>query len=399
MSVETLLCPQCSAPMELDIERARGTCPKCGAVRSIELVDGDAPSAKTREALGMPPYALWLFLSGISVTALMFPVLHWWQGRIKPLASVQAAPSAPAKLIWDVTRPPLLVDLNADGIADLIGRYRPDDGAQATMRVGAFDGKTLAPLWTTGSLGEWADALGTVQLALTGSALLLTDAHGGVELRNAQSGELVHRFALVAPAVQACASPDGVLKFWVALADGHGDYVEDAVPQPTPASRPDWCPEKQATGSRARTMSLQAAPSVAGFSPSLVLNHGTDALAVGMLDQVPTLVAFDPSRPGVRWQRAVAPPSAHLRGVAPLGADLVDGIAYVPYQLDDGRRLLALQASSGKQLWDVAIPGRGAGTAVWERLIATHARVFVPEPLGLAVFDTASGQRVGTLGE
>ena len=101
----------------------------------------------------------------------------------------------------------------------------------------------------------------------------------------------------------------------------------------------------------------------------------------------------------MRWQRAVAPPSQHIQSVAPLGADLVDGIAYVPYLVDNGRRLLALQVSSGKQLWDVAIPGRGLGTTVWERLIATHARVYVPEPLGLAAFDAASGQRVGTLGE
>ena len=394
MSIEPLPCPQCSAQMEIDAVRSEARCPKCGAVRAVELVSGDAPAPKMREPLGMPPYALWLFLSGVAAAALIFPVLRWWEARIKPLSEAPAGPHAPAKLVWDVTRPPILRDLDGDGVQDLIGRFRPDEGGVASMRVGAFSGKTLAPMWTTDSLGEWADAIETVQVALAGNALLLTDSHGGIELHVASTGDLVHRFALVSPAVEACAASDGTMRFWVKTRDGRGFEVEDSVPQPTPSPRPAWCPEAKA-GPQAHLLDPKSAPAVAGFAPDLVLNEGTDAVALGTEHGTPTLVAFDPSRSGIRWQL----PVGEKAKAVPLGADLVEGVLYAPYQVEGGRRLEAVDLSHGKAQWDIAIPGRGPGTAAWERIIADGSRVYVPEPLGLAVYEAASGRRVGTLGE
>ena len=133
--------------------------------------------------------------------------------------------------------------------------------------------------------------------------------------------------------------------------------------------------------------------------PALVLNAGTDAVAVGLESDLPTLVGFDPSRPGVRWKQPVTLDAEGVRKAPPLGADLVAGTLYVPYQAGVGRRLLAVEASTGRKLWEAPIPGRGAGTEPWERLIATESRVFVPGLLGLEVLDARTGRRLGTLGK
>jgi len=386
--------------MAIDAEKREARCGKCGEVRKVELVADDEVDARTREAFGAPPFALKLMIAGVLTAAAMFPVLRWWEHKIKRPSSHVDVPAAPATLAWDVTFPPLLRDLNGDGVADLIGRFRPLDEAQPTMRVGAFDGATLKPLWTTNSLGDWADGLSSVQLALTGNALLITDSHGAVEIRDATSGAVSKRFALPGVASQACASPDGAVKFWASTQGDQGAMVEDGVPQPTPGPRPEWCPKPTPTtgGPQAHQLSPKSAPEVPGLVTSLVLNEGTNAVALGLESGLPTLVGFDPSRPGVRWKQPVTLESDQVRKEVPLGADLVDGVIYVPYQIATGRRLLAVEASSGQRRWDIAIPGQGLGTAPWERILATGARVLVPEPTGLAVFDAQTGKPLGRLG-
>ncbi|MBS2029539.1 MAG: PQQ-binding-like beta-propeller repeat protein [Deltaproteobacteria bacterium] len=396
--MNTLNCPQCGAAMAIDAEKREARCGQCGEVRKLELVT-EGSDQRAREALGAPPFALKLMVAGVLIAAAMFPVLRWWEQQIKPRSSKAEAPVAPATMAWDVTFPPLLRDLNGDGVQDVIGRFRPLDEAQPTMRVGAFDGATLKPLWTTGSLGDWADGLGSVQLALTGNALLITDAHGGVEVRDASIGGVSKRFALPGVASQACASPDGTVKFFVVTQGDQGAMVEDSVPQPTPGSRPAWCPRPAASaGPQAHQLSAKSAPDVPGLATSLVLNEGTNAVALGLESGLPTLVGFDPSRPGVRWKQPVTLENDQVRKEVPLGADLVAGIVYVPYQVAAGRRLLAVEASSGQRRWDIAIPGQGLGTAPWERIVATGSRVFVPGPLGLAVFDAQTGKPLGRLG-
>lgn len=410
MSEPTLPCPQCNAPMRIDVEKGEARCAQCGAVRKVEPVgegQEERNERRSREALGMPPYALWLLLGGVAIAALMFPVLSWYEKRILPPgteAKRELAAPPPAEIVWDVTRPPLFRDLNGDGIDDLIGRYRPDEkGASTdTMHVGAFDGRTLRSIWTTESLGEWADSLGTVQLALTGNALLLTDSHGGVQLRDASNGAVGKQFAVAGTAQQVCADPSGVVRFWVSVQGGPSVYVEDTVPQPTPAPRPSWCPPPAALGTsspRAHLLGNANAPQVTGFAPALVLNEGTDAVAVGLESGLPMLVGFDPSRPGVRWKHPVTLESEEVRKEAPLGADMANGVVYVPYQVGSGRRLAALEVLSGKPRWDVPIPGQGTGTAPWERIIPRDMRVYVPGPLGLVALDTQTGKRVGTLGK
>lgn len=403
MADETLKCPRCGAPMDLDTVRREARCPACGEHRPIEPTPQEnAEDEKARSALGAPPFAIWLTLSGVGIALLMFPVLRWYEHRIQGPQAHREPPRPPSTLVWDVTRQPLFRDLNGDGFADLIGRFRPDEGATATMRVGAFDGRTLQPIWTTESLGEWADGLSTVQLALTGNALLVTDSHGAVELRDATNGGVAKRLAFTGPAQQACADPSGAVRFWAALQGDQGAYVEDTVPQPTPGPRPEWCPPPPPPGiaqPHAHLLAPKSAPAVPGFEPVQVLNEGTDAVAVGLESGLPMLVGFDPSRPGVRWKHPVTLDTQGVRKEAPLGGELVNGVAYIPYQVGASRRLVAVDVHSGQSKWDIAIPGQGTGTATWERIIAAEQRVFVPEPLGLAAFDAQTGKAVGKLGK
>jgi outer membrane protein assembly factor BamB len=131
---------------------------------------------------------------------------------------------------------------------------------------------------------------------------------------------------------------------------------------------------------------------VQGFTPSQVLNDGTDAVALGLLGGTPRLVGFDPDRKLVRWQRALA------SAAVPLGADLVERVLFVPQQLAAGRTLLALDAATGQLRWQASIPGQGMGGAAWERVIASGDRVYVPALTGLTLLDAHTGARLGVLG-
>ena len=390
---ESLPCPDCGSPMAIDPVALKASCGQCGAVRAISPVTGPE---RVRENLGMPPYAMTLLLSGVGIALLAFPALKWWQGKIAP-ETTRAPGAAPAlsSFVWDVTQPPMFSDVNHDGIDDLVGRVR-DDRGQSTMRVAVVDGATLKPVWSSDSLGDWADGLATVHIAEAGGEVLLTDAHGGVELHEASTGELIKRFALAGPAAQACAANDGTRKFWVE-AGGQGAFVQETVPQPTPGGRPDWCPAQIADGPAAHTLKPEAAPALKGFEPALVLNEGTSAVAVGLTSGRPTLLGFDPSRPGVRWTAGIGGPDVESK--APIGADLVDGMISVPYLTAHGRRLASVDATSGKQNWDVEIPGQGLGTRPWERIIERARRIYVPTGTALAVFDARSGARLGLIGK
>ena len=156
-----------------------------------------------------------------------------------------------------------------------------------------------------------------------------------------------------------CAAPGGVVKFWVATQEGQGAFVEVGVPQPTPGPRPEWCPPPS-SGPRAHVLQPASAPAVPGFMPALVLNAGTDAVAVGLESDLPTLVGFDPSRPGVRWKQPVTLDAEGVRKAPPLGADLVAGTLYVPYQAGVGRR----ERSSRPSLAASAMSRASAASAV-----------------------------------
>jgi hypothetical protein len=377
--------------MRLDEKALQARCPECGVVKAIVAATSDHPDREQRQGLGMPPYALWLLLSGFAAAGLAFPLLKFVERRIQPAVSHTGPSTPPAPPLWDVTRAPILRDLNGDGVEDIVGRFRRSDAPGSPMFVGAFDGKTLQPLWSSGPLGDWADALAGVQLAHTGNALVVTDARGGVELRDLASGVVAKQHALPGVARQACAATDGTVKFWIDTETG-GVFIEPDVPQPTPAPRPSWCPPPSLDGPRAHAMSLAAVPSVQGFTPSQVLNEGTDAVALGLLGGTPRLVGFDPDRKLVRWQRALA------SAAVPLGADLVERVLFVPQQLAAGRTLLALDAATGQLRWQASIPGQGMGGAAWERVIASGDRVYVPALTGLTLLDAHTGARLGVLG-
>lgn len=377
--------------MRIDEAALQARCPQCALVKAIEVSRPGQAERSARQGLGMPPYALWLLLSGFTAAGLAFPMLKFVEKRIQPAVSHTGPALAPAPPLWDVTHAPILRDLDGDGVEEIVGRFRRSDAPGSPMFVGAFEGKTLKPLWSTGPLGDWADALASVQLASTGNALVVTDAHGGVELRDLATGAVAKKHALPGVARQACAAPDGTVKFWFDTEAG-GVFVEPDVPQPTPAARPDWCPAKPADGPRAHALSPSAAPGVEGFTAEQILNEGTDAVALGLRQGVPHLVGFDPDRKLVRWQRTL--PTATV----PQGADLVERALVIPEALPGGRKLLVLDAATGALRFEVTIPGQGMGGATWERPIVTAQRIYVPALTGLTIFDAHTGARLGLLG-
>ena len=141
-------------------------------------------------------------------------------------------------------------------------------------------------------------------------------------------------------------------------------------------------------------------PDVPGFMALHVAAEGGHGVAAGMKSPgsaVPMLVGFTPASPGraptLRWQRGFAPGS-------PLEAQLTDvptfklagGRVVVTYDdLAGAHHLAAIEASTGKTLWDVT-------TESLFRLGASATRVYVSRWSRLDVRDAATGALLGGVG-
>jgi hypothetical protein len=143
-----------------------------------------------------------------------------------------------------------------------------------------------------------------------------------------------------------------------------------------------------------------APPDVPGFTALQVAAEGSNGVAAGMKNPgsaVPMLVGFTPGGAGrapvLRWQRGFASGS-------PLGAQMADipavklagGRAVVTYNdLAGAHHLEAVEASSGKTLWDV-------NTESLFRFRTSATRVYVSRWSRLDVRDAATGALLGGVG-
>ncbi len=110
-------------------------------------------------------------------------------------------------------------------------------------------------------------------------------------------------------------------------------------------------------------------------------------------------VGFDSAGQKVRWQRPLvgSPPSAYqaeLHAVDLAGGRLIS--EYVANEKNAGR-LLALDARTGSELWDVAVPNTDS-VAEADEIAISSTRVYLPHWTWLEMFDAGTGAHLATLG-
>jgi outer membrane protein assembly factor BamB len=318
---------------------------------------------------------------------------------------------------WQDGKAPMTADVDGDGVEDVIGLYRVLDGGQTNTHLGAFSGKSWDRLWSSAPLGD----AHTLTLGSAGDAILIGDDRGLLRVLDRSRGVLRHSLQLSDRAKRICAPADDSPHAWIEVADESHVLVSLVTGRSEPAPAPWGCAPRE-TGSdcsswelsdqpaRAECMSheLRERLAVPGMTVSYALRQGDHVVGLGYKQKgtsISMIAGLEPPRgKGEKqplWVRTVNPDSrATSTTSTPQVADIADGTLFVTYLASDKQRmnrLAAIDAATGKTVWDVPVPRseHGSGPSL---LVITSSRVYVPHWTWLDVFDVATGKHLATIG-
>jgi outer membrane protein assembly factor BamB len=311
-------------------------------------------------------------------------------------------------------QPPMPVDVNGDGIEDVIGFYRNLDSGDSVMHLGAFNGKDFTRMWKTRALGTLQDQ---PRAMLSGKIVAVTDSNNQLHVLDAATGKTRTALQLSDKAESMCASLDKPGEIWVEQVDEAHQLVDLRAGKKQAAPRPKWCAAdvdliansecwrgefRRQNQSLSACMSSKDFASADGFKPAYVMAGGNHRVAIGAKHPgtaIPMAAGYTVDGKKVLWSRQLAAPGQRPADGAPELADLLGSRVVFVYELkQEGARLASLDAKTGKSLWDVPIPRSDDGSEA-STFRVTQSRVYLPHWTWLDIFDTKTGKHVGTIGK
>lgn len=400
-----LKCPNCGATLQTAETALQMTCTYCGQVSRIQqrsrvlqrlqppvgpsnLPVVTRPASSTRWVI----FAVAVVFAGATAGSALF-IGRQAVRRAKLADTSVAASERGWSASWDGR--PVIADVDGDGVEDLIGMTRYQQGDQA--KLAAFSGVTGKLLWESPGLGKHTDATGLV--AAAGDKVLRATSDGRVHAHERATGARAWALDLGEKTAAFCSGDAGAVI--VATADQRAHRLELAtgVRSDAPALRieDEWSePRRDARDHRAvcdrisdnnnrwtagavRTRRYGAAE-IPGFSPSIVLRTPAQgAIAVGSRTpgtSVPMLAALDSKLRTARWT-AVIPSSDVLNARSPEDRiALTDDLIAVTYHGSDNKvRLTTFALADGVRRWDVpvALDWNLSGVAVTRRAVVVAA--------------------------
>ncbi len=425
-------CPNCQAPLPLGGDAEIVTCEYCGRQvmreqppppapppNAVRTSVGRAQQARVGQAPARGP-------KGLIVALAVLPLVVG--GIIAATVAIKAQKAATldsngpggggytpsgVHLQWSGVAP-VAVDLNGDGVEDIVGRYNVLEKGSTHAYVGAFDGKKLERIWKAGSYGTISDAQ-AIHVAVSGDRVLVSDASNFVHILELTTGKELRNVRLTDKVKELCPFAEEPASVWIAVADEQNVKLDLATGETRIFGRPGFCPGRETLSansscwsaeyhrsrhSHAECRPAEEAPILEGFRTEHVLAEGADQIAIGVKDpgtRNPMAMGFEGESGSKRvlWSRNV---SADAREGSLQVTDLIDGRAILLYQSKRrGWRLVALDATTGNTVYDVEIPRTESGSGPSDMLL-TAARVYVPHWTWLDIFETASGEHLGTIG-
>ena len=429
-------CPNCGAQIH-PVEGARTvTCEFCGATSPLtttppappggERADASRETQRTtipwsRVALLLVPVGAvgaWLALRRDApppalAVASVAPIVA------TPDASTAVAPRAITA--WHV--PPIVADLNGDGVEDIVGQW--DDRNHCT--TGLIDGKTRRVSWSV--VHAMSCQYAFQPFALASSTLVLAPGHtpsvelyalpagtdlGRVDLDREPTHLLGHDHEVwvdmsgseglldttsktVSPAWATSVAPRGTKRpSWVRWVPVQGLLLPGHYNSPTRCSpSPCWDASFQ----------RPVPPIPDMLAHEVLIEDGVDAaIAVGTTargTQLPMVAGFTVASKTLAWTHAFGTPETALKYAA-TSEVLAQHTLYIQYGTRDAAmpdsyarsRLAALSATTGELLWDVAIDD-DRGSAGEQIVVGTW--VYVPLAHSLELRDPKSGALVAQL--
>jgi hypothetical protein len=318
-------------------------------------------------------------------------------------------------ITWDADGPLSVVpvDVNGDGVEDVVGRYRVYEDPVMKVYVGAFDGNGFGRIWSAGPFGTAEQAVTSTRLAVAGDAVVVTDFRAEVHVLDLRSGKERSKLVITDRATDTCSPADGAAHVWIEVADRQNVAVDLAAGKlvPTPA-RPAWCGPKDAvycegagpTGPCAASMGAMSGFTSAGIIPMQTMVAGSDGVALGLKtpgSPSSAALGFDPTTNAVRWRASVAPdPTLESGGSAgQVHGTLAQGRLYTWYSTAaaGGLHVAVLDARTGARQLDVALVHK-AEPEVMGVIVPSATRIYVADWMWLDVLDAKSGAVIGTIG-
>ncbi|MSP24950.1 MAG: hypothetical protein EXR75_07240 [Myxococcales bacterium] len=293
--------------------------------------------------------------------------------------------------------------VDADAVEDIVGLC--SSSLQGEVNFCAFSGADLRPLW---GIGKFAlNAAHTVTVVVAGVHALLMDPAALVHIVALADGKELGNMQLADRATETCTPSEHPGVVWVRLADRSELLLDPTRRSSTPTPRPASCRSTEsgmvtmcmASGGAGRAPmhdceSMPLPPPLPDMLPFVVSYDGATGALLGAHSPgtgYPMLAAFNVAAGGstLRFKRPVAEGS-------PLADTSTDTSG--PMKLAGGRivakqgsEIVAFDATTGKRLWSAA-PGS------FSTLHLSAARAYVGRWSELAIYDAASGARVGQIG-
>jgi hypothetical protein len=405
-----LHCPTCGAPLPAAPAGAILRCEYCQHALNLQHtgpMPASAPppfgpwapppaplaprAAPTARPLGTKAFAIALVVVVVFVVSVRVFIVVVGPGHLRSFPG--GAPSRPAPaLFWqDGNDPPVVADINGDGVDDLTGAWRR--GRSGEIHFGALDGRTGRPLWQLGPLA-WQPGFARV-----GPRLLTVD-NDGLHLRDPATGAELARPLIADRVRNLCAGPSALGQAWLQLANGQELLLDGASGRLTPAPRPRWCAmDRGACWSNGIARSDadcrwgNSVLPVADMRTQVVLAEGANVVGWGVRSpgsEVGMAAGYDTAGT-LRWTRLLSDPRADEGRV--VTADLARGRFYAIYTVGmSSLRLAVLDANTGVTLWDARL-GTMPGFSGQNFLAVGANRVVVAHDAGMDVFDASTGRR------
>ncbi len=331
-----------------------------------------------------------------------------------PTATAPQLPdAAPAPVVcWsDWGGMPLFLDVNGNGVDNLIGRVvvaQPPD-MRTEVRVAAYDGKTYAMLWSSGALGETSYEARDLVLAAGHGHVAVMDGKARYRLLDARTGAEVLRGEGDEAGRESCTTDHGALALWLGPRRGDGVLFDLEAKRATVAPRPASCVAPRAPRPLPSAASTTLPWEAGGMIKLITLRDGPIRFAFGINNwtrKVITVAAFGAGSDEPLWKRPIragageAPPVSYTDEPV----DLAGGRAYVVYPLHPadppwiGWRMQVLDVTTGAEVWDVALEGSGSASSRTPVAAMTEDRIYVAFEDWLEVHARDTGKVLARIG-
>jgi outer membrane protein assembly factor BamB len=290
---------------------------------------------------------------------------------------------------------PILVDIDGDGVEDVIGQWTVTERDKPRVVVGLVDGKTRRIVWTFAVDPKRGTSSG-FPVALANRAIVAGGAKPEAYVLDSKTGKLLGTVDLPGKA-HAIQARGGLA--WVDTDDGKGVSVDvDTARVIAGASRPDWAPQDaRTTCPHAICRPSWESPKITDMNIVEVRLDPTsdDAIAVGRKENgthLPMLAGYSLSKKTVTWTHLFASPDTSDGGT-PQRVTIARGRVYFEYSDAKSVHLAAVSASTGQVLWDVKRDDWRSASSI----VVGATSIYVTARWKLLVIDPRSGEMVAKL--